>query len=460
MVRTILLDMTICGFKCIDNPITIKFTNKTINKNVLNKPQIKAIYGTNGEGKSAIVHSIDVYRKTIIDDSFLTVQSANGALIEIINKKLKKASISVRYIVCFMDDNSDKEEHILCNHTISYAIDNDKKVYIEKEELSIKGKIIFGNNISRLVYKINRGNIEYLNDEFFNDLTEEVKDRTKNLLTKASLLYYLVLDTDFFLNIDKKDKAKYTQLFTNSLLITFFALNTRVYLDEKDSHIIKSDKIRRILKENTFLAETDRSLAAENYDIAVDHEIDEIDKKELPHYKEAVGRICDFLKIFKPGLKEIQVDASSVSNNKYRCKKTLVYEDGNRISSEFESSGIKKLMKLYPVLGVLEYGGIAFIDEFDSNIHDVYLCKIIEYVLYFTQGQLVFTTHNLGPMEVLDDKGIKHSIDFINKSRISSWKRNGNYSVVKVYRGGAIPNCPFNIDSADFVRAFGEKRKD
>ena len=61
-------------------------------------------------------------------------------------------------------------------------------------------------------------------------------------------------------------------------------------------------------------------------------------------------------------------------------------------------------------------------------------------------------------MEVLDKSGIKHSIDFINDSKISSWKRNGNYSVVKVYRGGAIPNCPFNIDAADFVKVFGQKR--
>ena len=115
-------------------------------------------------------------------------------------------------------------------------------------------------------------------------------------------------------------------------------------------------------------------------------------------------------------------------------------------------------MKLYPVLAVLENGGIAFIDEFDSNIHDVYLCKIIEYAINYTKGQLIFTTHNLGPMEVLDKSGVKHSIDFINNSQVSSWKRNGNYSVVKVYRGGAIPNCPFNIDAADFVKVFGEKK--
>ena len=67
-MRTILLDMTVCGFKCIDEPITIQFTNKTFNKGIYDSPQIKAIYGTNGEGKSALIHAIDVYIKTIFDE--------------------------------------------------------------------------------------------------------------------------------------------------------------------------------------------------------------------------------------------------------------------------------------------------------------------------------------------------------------------------------------------------------
>ena len=57
IMRTILTEMTVCGFKSITKPITINFTNKKIDIDTFEKPLVKAIYGTNGEGKSAIIHS-------------------------------------------------------------------------------------------------------------------------------------------------------------------------------------------------------------------------------------------------------------------------------------------------------------------------------------------------------------------------------------------------------------------
>ena len=66
---------------------------------------------------------------------------------------------------------------------------------------------------------------------------------------------------------------------------------------------------------------------------------------------------------------------------------------------EFESTGIKKLVKLYMYIREMKRGGIVFIDEFDANLHDVYLCALLEYLMEYGEGQLCFTTHNIGPME-------------------------------------------------------------
>ena len=454
-MRTILLDATINGFKSIDKPITIQFTNKYFDKEIVDQPQIKAIYGTNGEGKSAIIHAIDVYLKTILIKDYLTVESASGTLFEIINKKTKKASVSLRYYVAPFAANQKEFVYNVYEHTIKYSIDESKKVFIEYEELKTNGTFLPVNGNNKVLFTVKNGSLS-LNDNYFNNFVELITDKTKNLLNKASLLHYLLLEESIYEKVGNNDKESYTELFVKSLFASYFALNTRVFLDEKDSHSIRIDKIKRIIKENNITLS--QPLTNDDKDIIVDNEIDEIYEKDLSDYKKEVNRICNFLKIFKPELKKIEVDESPIGNNKLRCKKILIYKDGTPISSEYESSGIKKLMKLYPVLAVLENGGIAFIDEFDSNIHDVYLCKIIEYAINYTKGQLIFTTHNLGPMEVLDKSGVKHSIDFINNSKVSSWKRNGNYSVVKVYRGGAIPNCPFNIDAADFVKVFGDKK--
>lgn len=54
--------------------------------------------------------------------------------------------------------------------------------------------------------------------------------------------------------------------------------------------------------------------------------------------------------------------------------------DTNGLDSFNFYTGIKKLIQLFAYLNEMVEGGIVFIDEFDSNIHDVYLyallCKV------------------------------------------------------------------------------------
>lgn len=105
------------------------------------------------------------------------------------------------------------------------------------------------------------------------------------------------------------------------------------------------------------------------------------------------------------------------------------------------------------------HGGIVFIDEFDSNLHDVYLCALLEYLMEYGEGQLCFTTHNVGPMDIL--KQHKKSIDFLSEDHtIYPWTKSGNYSPSKLYRNGMIEGSPFNVDSIDFIGAFGSGKED
>ena len=98
-----------------------------------------------------------------------------------------------------------------------------------------------------------------------------------------------------------------------------------------------------------------------------------------------------------------------------------------RVSTKYESSGINKLIKLFDYLSFAMEGKIVFIDEMDSNINDVYLCKIIEFFVRYGEGQLCFTTHNTSPMSVLRKQ--KYSIDFLSaNNKIIQWKTNGNFS--------------------------------
>ena len=121
--------------------------------------------------------------------------------------------------------------------------------------------------------------------------------------------------------------------------------------------------------------------------------------------------------------------------------------------SETEAATIKSIKDVF-TKAKENAPSIVFIDEFDSNLHDVYLCALLEYLMEYGEGQLCFTTHNVGPMDVL--KQHKKSIDFLSSDhKIYPWKTNGNYSPSKLYRNGMIEGSPFNIDSIDFIGAFG-----
>ena len=178
-----------------------------------------------------------------------------------------------------------------------------------------------------------------------------------------------------------------------------------------------------------------------------------ISKDFFEKYKNKVARLTHFLKIFKPNLVSIDIDAKE-REDQYECDLNLNYGT-YRINKEFESTGIKKLIRLFDCFKAASTIGIVFVDEMDSNLNDVYLCRLIEYFMYYGKGQLCFTTHNLDPMTILKEN--KNSIDFLSSdNHLVSWTSKGNASPENYYKNGMIEDSPFNIDATDFIGILGE----
>ena len=182
-----------------------------------------------------------------------------------------------------------------------------------------------------------------------------------------------------------------------------------------------------------------------------------VGKTVYEQFEKTIGQLYEFLHIFKNDLKGIEIDRKE-NGDYWVCDLVMNYGD-YKIHAEYESTGIKKFIRLFAYLKEMVHGGIVFIDEFDSNLHDVYLCALLEYLMEYGEGQLCFTTHNVGPMDIL--KQHKKSIDFLSEDhRIYSWTTNGNYSPSKLYRNGMIEGSPFNVDSIDFIGVFGTGGED
>lgn len=88
-----------------------------------------------------------------------------------------------------------------------------------------------------------------------------------------------------------------------------------------------------------------------------------------------------------------------------------VEKNGEKIALENESTGgIKLVSLLFALISYVQNeDAIVIIDELDSHIFEYLLATIIENLSDVVKGQLIFTLHNLLPMERLNRKSIIHA---------------------------------------------------
>ena len=82
-----------------------------------------------------------------------------------------------------------------------------------------------------------------------------------------------------------------------------------------------------------------------------------------------------------------------------------------RIPLRLESEGIKKLFSVFELLITVYWdpGACVAIDELDSGIFEFLLGELVDLLGKRGKGQLVFTAHNLRPLEVLSNDSLRFS---------------------------------------------------
>lgn len=370
----------------------------------------------------------------------------------IVNKKVGELFIEADYMGKLGSDL------MLFRYGIQLSKDASGKYMISHEELSVK-KATSKNDSMEKIFEAANGEIVFIYRKVNSELLDMITKKTANLLATTSMCA-LFFEKIFVLIFNKSEgNGGIFSLY----LFTLYYLGKKmhVYLDQSDDH-------RDYLIDNSFgYLERNNSNMDSLMKHFVEMDSDPLDiisvsknyvlKRSYEHFEKTVEKLCEFLKIFKSDLQNIEIDKKE-DHDLYICSLVMVYES-YKIHAEFESTGVKKLIKLFAYLKEMVQGGIVFIDEFDSNLHDVYLCALLEYLMEYGEGQLCFTTHNVGPMDIL--KQHKKSIDFLSADhKIYPWTTNGNYSPSKLYRNGMIEGSPFNVDSIDFIGVFSSEEED
>lgn len=436
-----LLSYKVNGIKNLDKDVKLEFYKKTIDKDFDPREyNVKAIYGENGTGKSAIMTSVKVLKNLMLNRYYLT-DSKNRILFDnLINKKTKRVSFDTEFI-CKFD-----ERIIAFKYLIEISKDEIDNLYkINKEELFYK-KIT--SKKWTTVYSIENGNlINSIDKKVFNKINKE--NGTESLKEKSFLSYFAYKLAK--LEIDEKDNK---QFIASAIVCVNFAFSLYVYLDDADRYDkYLNDIVMYEYKKNPGKYDNKIPIAPRiSFSDEMLNYVSIIDKADYNNYLKDISRVYEFIKIFKPDLKKIEIDKKE-DHNSYICEMLFNYGD-YKVNAAFESNGIKKLIKIFKAIEAVDKGSIVFIDEFDSNIHDVYLCRLLEYIEEYAKGQLCFTTQSITVMDVLENR--KKSLDFLSRDHeITSWFKNSHYSASRKYKEGYIEKSPFNIESFDFLKAFG-----
>lgn len=443
-----LVNYKVKGIKTLDSMVSLSFYKKTITMPIERQNyNIKGIYGMNGSGKSGIISSVDILRNLLKYADYLNNHMVQKNLDLLVNKKSKELYIGVEFLV------NVGNEAFLYKYEIVLKKNSGGKFVIDFEQLSYKNAVSKKEELELLV-EVKKGEIIRLYEKEKKDFNELFIKKTANLLSNATVSALLV--EKLFRSGEMNGEAIG---FLSGSIGQLYVLGSciYVYMDQSDNYsdyllneMYRSSKLAYDDFEEDFIlsqvyemnrGQWDRFFVGENFVLKYDYD----------DFKDSVNKLQSFIQIFKSDLIRIDIDRKEDGED-YVCRLNLVYESYS-IDLEFESTGIKKLVKLFVYVQKMVEGGIVFIDEFDSNLHDVYLCALLEYLMDYGKGQLCFTTHNVGPMDVL--KRHKKSIDFLSTDhQIYPWTKNGNYSPSKLYRNGMIQGSPFNIDSIDFIGVF------
>lgn len=366
----------------------------------------------NGVGKSAIINSISLFKQVMLNPSLLKQTSEIIKLNKIINKVTKEFYIGIVYGIKFSLEEKEK----IYKSEIKIKIENNNP-YILNERFSIlKDQSINGNY--NLLYEVKNGNLSIDNEKL--KINTFFKNRTLNIL-KYSSCSSILCETDIL-----NEAKSYHNIVSNELnndlgIINYLSINKlffdniSIYLDSVDIHKEYVDNLVDDILTNQLNVKCEnfaRNMVSSKKDVVL--------KNKIEDYKINIKRLTEFLKLFKPSLKYIKLEIAE-DETYYYCSKKMIY-DSYEVDSDYESTGIQKLMCIYNSIDDVTKGKIVFIDELDANINGVYLTVLLEYLNNLDKGQLCFTTHNLYPMEYLYK--YTNSIDFLGETgKLVSWKK-------------------------------------
>lgn len=436
-MKVFLQQFNFSGVKNIKETLTIDFYKKVIPKEiVLQNYNVKALYGANGVGKSAVVLAMSILQGVVLEKGYLNKNK------DLLDMWINQASEEMIFEARFLNHNLETDARMVLTYFLKIKKNQYNEYVIAEEKLSAQQQLIF----------------HIVNGQFKGDkmkIKKNTQQRFLNTLSDNSIICSLIHLHDNEQTY-KKDIGNLTPMIV--LAYDFFKVTTLFdeFKNEK-FFTLQEAKIINLSRENL---QRLMDLTQWNTDISfiprmsVDTDVLPKDEKRLQLFLNRKNNILQYLKFVNPDIIELEFEVRE-REDAYFIDKHIIYAE-SRVPLSQESDGLKKWFLLLNSFIELHEGGLVFIDDLFTKLHDSLLTAVLQYFIQTGDGQLVFTTHNLLAMDIL--KKQKKAIDFITREgKIVPWIKNGNHSILKSYRKGLITGVPMSISEERFEGVFDFK---
>lgn len=400
-----IMDITIKNFKNVVNG-TLSFENTKKNY----KASILGLYGQNGSGKTAMIDAIALLKFALsglkipikyadfinVDAEFAQIKytlkvfntKANSQYGVTYEFKIKKELDETTQNVDAPDNNEEKFRTVIYDEILSCSYEDAeiRKILKPLIDTSVDSDFAFE---PKTKYELLIGKDKKVGNDVYAFKTIAAHT-SRSFIFSRELLNVIrkntPLDEKYHYLIEALVYYGNYGLFvfntTNTGLISLNALPLAFRIEDKNSGTIGNLMIK--LEGAT----------------SIPQEAVQIVKRVIDNMNVVLQEIIPGLTI---GVREGATDI--LPNNKVASKIYLVSKKNNKeIPLKYESDGIKKIVSILQLL-IVVYNKphiTVAIDELDSGVFEYLLGELLRIISEKGKGQLIFTSHNLRPLETLD----------------------------------------------------------
>lgn len=413
--------------------------------------EVLGIYGQNGSGKTAVIDALFYLQNILLG------QSLPGDLANDIRKGQDCAKIYAEFLI--LTDQRRIEagyEAVVRRGTVSGAVIERERLMIGKEEgRRRRGRTVF---------------MEYREDDKIftpkvrlDELISGRRELRTNLVVAKKMARlrncsYIFGEASRCI-FEKESNGKFSDYALIIRAIHRYAAMDLVVIRNSHSGAISAN----ILLPVAYRISGRREEVKGDFMLAL-LEPTVIEAERFPVLKQVVEEINLVLQTVVPGLtiglrdygEQLMEDGASGRRVDLTSRREEV-----EIPIRYESSGIIKIISILNVLirAYNDPGLCLAVDELDSGVYEYLLGELLELFRKGAKGQLIFTSHNLRPLEMLDKESILFSTANPENRyiRIQNMKKSKNLrdAYIRSITLGGQRECIYSeTDSLKIARAF------